>query len=251
MKDGFDVIIPARLASTRLPRKLLQDIGGKPLIRHAWESAQGSGAASVTIATDSTEIRDAVAGFCSCTEMTSSSHSSGTERIAEVVLKRGLPAGRIIVNVQGDEYGLPPALIDQVAALLADDPGADMATLCEPIRDDGEWRDPNVVKVVFSGDGLALEFSRAPIPRSVSQFRPGCAFRHIGIYAYRAGFLLDYAALPPVEAERSERLEQLRALHHGRRIRVAQACAAAGIGVDSLADLERARRLEQGRRREE
>jgi 3-deoxy-manno-octulosonate cytidylyltransferase (CMP-KDO synthetase) len=201
----------------------------------------------VTIATDAAEIRDAVAGFCSLTEITSGSHSSGTERIAEVVLKRGLPVDRIIVNVQGDEYGLPPALIDQVALLLAEDPGADMATLCEPIRDESEWRDPNVVKVVFSTGGRALEFSRMPIPRSVARFAPGCAYRHIGLYAYRSGFLREITGLPPTDAEKAERLEQLRALHHGYNIRVAQACAPAGIGVDSPTDLERARRLEQAR----
>jgi 3-deoxy-manno-octulosonate cytidylyltransferase (CMP-KDO synthetase) len=248
VKEGFDVVIPARLASTRLPGKLLLDIGGKPLIRHAWESAEGSEAASVTIATDAAEIRDAVAAFCPRTEMTSGSHTSGTERIAEVVRKRGLPPDRIVVNVQGDEYGLPSALIDQVAALLSEDRDADMATLCEPIRDEPEWRDPNVVKVVFSTDGRALEFSRSPIPLSVPRFTPGCAFRHIGIYAYRAGFLLDYAALSPTEAEKSERLEQLRALDHGHRIRVAQACARVGVEINSPADLESARRLAAGQR---
>lgn len=247
MKHEFDVVIPARLDSTRLPGKPLLDIGGKPLLRHAWESAERSGAASVTIATDAAQVRDAAAEFCRLTEMTSGSHASGTDRIAEVVRRRAVPADRIIVNVQGDEYGLPEALIVQVAALLNEDPAAAMATLCEPIRDEAEWRDPNIVKVVFAADGRALYFSRAPIPWASPGTVPGCAFRHIGIYAYRAGFLLAYTQLPPPELEKTEKLEQLRALHHGFRIRVAKACAPAGIGVDSPADLDRARRLEADR----
>lgn len=245
MKPEFDVLIPARLESTRLPGKPLLEIGGKPLIRHAWESAELSGAASVTIATDATSVRDAAARFCPNLEMTSASHSSGTDRIAEVVRRRGLPDDRIIVNVQGDEYGLPPQVVDQVAALLAGDGEAAMATLCEPIRNEAEWRDPNVVKVVCTPDGLAQDFSRVPDP--AARFAPDRVFRHIGIYAYRAGFLLRFTQLPPTARERTERLEQLRALENGYRIRVAVACAPAGIGVDSPADLERARRLEQAR----
>ena len=239
----FTVIIPARYNSTRLPGKLLQDIGGWPLIRHAYEAAIGSRATSVIIATDSPSVLKVAEQFCDQVEMTSPTHASGTDRVAEVVQKRGIPADRIIVNVQGDEYALPPALIDQVAGLLAGDRLAVMATLCEPIHNEKEWLDPNVVKVVFGPDGAALEFSRRPIPHSAPGFVAGRAFRHIGIYAYRAGFLTEFTRLPSPEPERTERLEQLRALHQGCRIRVAQACAPAGIGIDTPADLERARRL--------
>jgi 3-deoxy-manno-octulosonate cytidylyltransferase (CMP-KDO synthetase) len=242
VKPDFTVVIPARHASTRLPGKPLQEVGGKPLLRHAYEASAASSASTTIIATDDARIRDACLKFCQEVEMTSVAHESGTDRIAEVVRRRGFQADRIVVNVQGDEYGLPPALIDQVAGLLADDAGAVMATLCEPLRGESEWRDPNVVKVVATAGGQALYFSRAPIPWSPGQL-PRCAFRHIGLYAYRAGFLLEFAQLAQPEIEKTERLEQIRALHYGYRIRVEQACAPAGIGVDSPRDLEHARRL--------
>jgi len=248
VKPDFTVIIPARYASTRLPGKPLQDIGGRPLLRHAYEAAAASNATVVIIATDDAGIQEASRTFCPHVEMTSGAHGSGTDRIAEVALRLAIAADRIIVNVQGDEYALPPALIDQVVALLDEDREAVMATLCEPIHDDGEWRDPNVVKVVFGADGGALYFSRAPVPWAAPGGVPGCAFRHIGIYAYRAGFLLEYTRLPPPATEVTEKLEQLRALHHGCRIRVAQACVRAGIEVNSQSDLERARRHAAGQR---
>lgn len=247
MKPEFDVVIPARLDSTRLPGKPLLEIGGKPLIRHAYDAAERSGAASVTIATDAPSVQAVAEKFCRHIEMTSSAHASGTDRIAEVVRRRRIPPDRIIVNVQGDEYGLPETLIVQVAELLANDSRAAMATLCEPIQSESDWRDPNVVKVVFAGDGGALYFSRSPIPWAATGNAPGCGFRHIGIYAYRAGFLLEYTQLAPPALELTEKLEQLRALHHGFRIKVAPARAPAGIGVDSPADLERARELAAGR----
>lgn len=245
MSSAFTVIIPARLASTRLPGKPLLDIGGKPLIRHAWEAARASGAARVLIATDDPRIEHAALGFGAEAMITDAGHASGTDRLAEVVRRLELPVDAVVINVQGDEFGLPPALIRQLAALLAADEDEMMATLCEPITREEDYLDPNVVKVVCSARGHALYFSRAPLPWAAAG-TPGSALRHIGLYAYRAGFLLQYSALAPCELERSERLEQLRALYHGYRIRIAVAEEAAGLGVDTSQDLERARRIAAG-----
>ena len=247
MKPEFIVVIPARYASTRLPGKPLEEIGGKPLVQHAYEAARGSRASLVIIATDDNRIQQACAAFCKEVELTSSTVASGTDRIAEVVRRRRIPEDRIVVNVQGDEYALPPTLIDQVADLLAADPTAVMATLCEPIRREADWRDSDIVKVVVTADGHALYFSRAPIPWAEPGPASGCTFRHIGLYAYRTGFLLEYAGLAPPGLETAERLEQVRALHHGYRIRVAIACAEAGIGIDSRKDLDQARMQETRR----
>ena len=249
---SFTVIIPARYASTRLPAKPLVDIGGKPMIQHVWERAVESGAVRTLIATDDLRIKSACEAFGAEAEMTDSSRRSGTERIAELAARRGLEDEAVVVNVQGDEPFIPSSLICQVAENLtrhAD--AADAATLCEPIEDGEAVFDPDVVKVVFDEAGFALYFSRAPIPWDRDSFAkppvnvvtPHRYFRHIGIYAYRAGYLQTYVSLPASDAEQVERLEQLRILHHGGRIHVAEAADKPGPGVDSQADLDRLRGL--------
>lgn len=251
MTVPFKVYIPARYASTRLPGKLLIRIDGKPLLQHVFEAAARSGAQEVVIATDDARIEEAAAGFGAAVVTTGAGHESGTERLGEAVIARGEPEDLVIVNVQGDEFGIPPEQIDQVAALLQGDREAAMATLCEAIADEADFRNPNIVKVVSDRRGHALYFSRAPIPDQHPDATGTAAFscrpyRHIGIYAYRAGFLGHYADLPPCELEKSERLEQLRALYNGYAIRVAEACVSGGLEVNTEADLERARRAVSG-----
>ena len=243
----FTVVIPARLASTRLPEKVLLDIGGKPMVRHVYERACESGAQRVIVAVDDERVAAAVATAETCP--TSAAHRCGTERIAEVVNRLALPDDAIVVNVQADEPLLPPALIRQVAANLAAHPEADVATLCEPIISVDSVFDPNVVKVVRDGADNALYFSRAPIPwRRVAfprreDWRPGKHFRHLGLYAYRAGYVQRYVRFPPSELEAVESLEQLRVLAHGGRIHVGVAVAAPGPGVDTGEDLVKVRAL--------
>lgn len=248
----FTVIIPARYSSTRLPGKLLKIIGGKPMIQYVWESAVKSGAERVLVATDDARIRSACELFGAETALTAESHRSGTERIAELVKRLGFDQQAIIVNVQGDEPLMPPSLIAQVAENLhATNGDADVATLCGRISDAAAVFDPSVVKVVFDKNGYAIYFSRAPIPWDRDRFAADQRkvdlstpyHRHIGIYAYRAGYLSVYVNLPESAAELSERLEQLRVLHHGGRIHVAEACARPGPGIDTPADLEKVRKL--------
>ena len=248
--ECFIAVIPARLASTRLPEKVLLDVAGKPMVRHVYERACESGAQRVIVAVDDERVADAVAGAEVC--RTSAAHRSGTERIAEVVERMAIAPEAIIVNVQADEPLLPPKLIRQVAANLASRPAADVATLCEPITSADEVFDPNVVKVVRDDAHLALYFSRAPIPwpRAGSPrrepWRAGEHFRHLGLYAYRARFVRDYVKLPPAALEVTESLEQLRVLAHGGRIHVDTAAAPPGPGVDTEADLARVRALAGG-----
>ncbi len=247
----FKVIIPARYASSRLPGKPLCEIAGKLLVQHVWERAQESGAAAVIIATDDERVKFAVQGFGAQVCMTSSAHRSGTDRIVEVLERLGERDDAIIVNLQGDEPQLPGELIGQVASLLQMSEGAAVATLCEPILASAELLDPNVVKVVLDGRGFALYFSRAPIPwdrEELGLSQPAkplslgaTYYRHIGLYAYRTRVLRQFAKLGPCPLEAAERLEQLRFLYHGYRIRVAQASRAAGVGVDTPQDLERMR----------
>lgn len=254
MPHAFTVVIPARFASTRLPGKPLQDIAGKPMIRHVWEQARKSAAERVVIATDDARIVDACKGFGADVLLTAVDHNSGTDRLAEVARQLGLPGDAIVVNVQGDEPLIPPALIDQVAANLAAHPEAGIATLAEPISEAADLFNPNVVKVVPDRNGLALTFSRAPLPwardafaNDRSRLPPGVDYRrHIGIYAYRAGFLQDFVAWGPCWLEDGECLEQLRALWNGVRIHVADACQTPAAGVDTTEDLERVRRILQG-----
>lgn len=245
--ERFTVIIPARLASTRLPQKVLLDIAGKPMVRHVYERACESGAERVIVAVDDERVAGAVPGAETC--RTSPEHRSGTERIAEVLERLAIAPQSVIVNVQADEPLLPPELIRQIAANLAARPAADVATLCEPIATVDEVFDPNVVKVVRDRTGFALYFSRAPIAWRRDAFpgrdgwRAGEHFRHLGLYAYRAGYVRRYVRLAPDPNEIMESLEQLRVLAHGGRIHVDVATATPGPGVDTEADLARVRRI--------
>ena len=241
MSTSFTIIIPARYASTRLPGKPLLDIKGKPLLQHVYEAASATTAKHIYIATDDQRIAEAAAGFGAEAVMTSEQHESGTDRLAEVVRLKDIPDDEIVVNVQGDEYGLPAALIEQVAKALQEHSAASIATLCEPINTEPEYRDPNIVKVVFDQKQYALYFSRSPLPANRSGGLPGCAYRHIGLYAYRAGYLCQFAGWPPGLLEQSEALEQLRVLEHGDRIYVDIAVTETGMGIDTKDDLERAR----------
>lgn len=251
MSTAFTVVIPARYASSRLPGKPLQDIVGKPMVQHVWEQACKSGAQRVVVATDDMRIVEACRGFGAEVLMTRIEHNSGTDRLAEVATALGLAPDAIVVNVQGDEPLIPPAIIDQVAANLAANPQAAIATLAEPIEEVAALFNPNVVKVVSDRAGLALTFSRAPLPWARDAFAVDRTQlpanvpyrRHIGIYAYRAQFLHDFVAWGPCWLEDSECLEQLRALWHGVRIHVADALQAPPAGVDTQEDLDRVRRL--------
>ena len=247
---AFTVVIPARMRSTRLAGKMLADVAGKPLVAWVAERARSSGATEVVIATDHPDIERAVRalGWRAC--MTSPEHPSGTDRLAEAVAALGYGPDEIVVNVQGDEPLIDPGLIRVVAQELARHPDADIATAAHPIDSADAFFDPNVVKVVRDARGMALYFSRAPIPYARDAFAHSrlelpeglAALRHIGIYAYRVRFLREYATLEPTGAERFEALEQLRALGHGRRIAVALWDAPLEAGVDTQADLDRVRR---------
>lgn len=251
MNRVFTVVIPARYASSRLPGKPLQDIAGKPMIQHVWEQARKSSAQQVVVATDDARIVEACRSFGAQVLLTRLDHNSGTDRLAEVAAALGLAPDAIVVNVQGDEPLIPPAIIDQVAANLAANPQAAIATLAEPIDEVEALFNPNVVKVVSDRNGLALTFSRAPLPWARNAFAVSREQlpadvpyrRHIGIYAYRAQFLHDFVAWGPCWLEDTECLEQLRALWHGVRIHVADALQAPPAGVDTQDDLERVRRL--------
>lgn len=251
MQQPFYVVIPARYASSRFPGKPLQDIAGQPMIQRVWQQAQKSAAQHLVIATDDQRIFDACKAFGAQVVMTRDDHESGTDRLAEVATIMGWPADAIVVNVQGDEPLIPPAVIDQVAVNLAAHPEAAMATLAEPIEDMPTLMNNNVVKVLSDCNGLALTFSRAPLPWARDAFvaQPdelptGVPFRrHIGIYAYRAGFLQRFVEWGPCWLEQTECLEQLRALWHGEQIHVADAVETPPHGVDTPEDLERIREL--------
>jgi 3-deoxy-manno-octulosonate cytidylyltransferase (CMP-KDO synthetase) len=247
----FSVVIPARYASTRLPGKMLADIGGKPMVVRVAEKARASGATEVVIATDHRDIAQAAEKHGFTAAMTRADHASGTDRIAEVAAQRRYPGEQIVVNVQGDEPLLEPELIRSVAQQLAAHPDAAIATACCPLSDAAQLVNPNIVKVVLDKNGCALYFSRATIPyardafaHGITRIPPGLpVYRHIGIYAYRTAFLAGYAQLAPAPLEVFEALEQLRALWHGHRISVAITAAAPHAGVDTAEDLERARAL--------
>ncbi len=233
-------VIPARYHSTRLPGKALADIGGHPMIEHVYRRASAARTiASVIVATDDGRIARAVRAFGGDVRMTSAAHQSGTDRLAEVATHLTCD---LVVNVQGDEPLLEPAMIDEAVSAFHGDPQLMMSTLRRRIDDPAERDDPNVTKVVVDGEGYALYFSRAPIPyvREGSPAAP--AWRHVGLYVYRRECLLRLARLEPTALERSEALEQLRALEHGIRIKALET-AYDSIGVDTPADLERVRRL--------
>jgi 3-deoxy-manno-octulosonate cytidylyltransferase (CMP-KDO synthetase) len=244
---SFVVIIPARYASTRLPGKPLVDINGKPMVVHVLERARESGAERVIVATDNEEVREAVQAVGGEVCMTRADHQSGTERLAEVVEKCGFSDETVIVNVQGDEPMIPPAIIRQVADNLAARRDVGMATLAVPIESAEEAFNPNAVKVVMDAQGYALYFSRATIPWDRDRFAAsretiGDSFlRHIGIYGYRAGFIRRYVSWQTSPLEQIEMLEQLRVLWYGERIHVDVASVVPGTGVDTPEDLERVR----------
>lgn len=247
---SFTVIIPARYASSRLPRKPLADIAGKPMIQHVWEKAQQAGANRVIIATDHEEIEQVAKTFGAEVCMTSTEHNSGTERLAEVIEKMAIADDEIIVNVQGDEPLIPPVIIQQVAQNLSENQ-VNMATLAVKLETKEELFNPNCVKVVTDQKGIALYFSRAAIPFARDYFADcNDAFvasqpylRHIGIYAYRAKFVNQYIRWQPTVLEKLESLEQLRALWYGEKIHVELAKEAPQVGVDTLEDLERVRKI--------
>jgi 3-deoxy-manno-octulosonate cytidylyltransferase (CMP-KDO synthetase) len=245
---AFTVVIPARYQSTRLPGKPLADIAGKPMIQWVYEQARQAGAERVIVATDDTRIEAAVKAFGGVVCMTSPDHQSGTERLAEVVEKMNIADDHIVVNVQGDEPLIPPAIIRQVADNLAAST-APMATLGVEISDEAEVFNPNAVKVVTDKDGYALYFSRATIPWDRDNFADEGKtisqplLRHIGIYAYRAGFINTYIHWQPSALEKIESLEQLRVLSYGEKIHVEVAKEAPAAGVDTPEDLDAVRTL--------
>ncbi|EGR3148668.1 3-deoxy-manno-octulosonate cytidylyltransferase [Vibrio parahaemolyticus] len=245
---SFTVVIPARYSSSRLPGKPLADIGGKPMVQWVYEQAMQAGADDVIIATDDERVSAAVEQFGGKVCMTSPNHKSGTERLAEVVDKMAIPADHIIVNVQGDEPLVPPVIIRQVADNLAAS-DAPMATLAVEIESEDEVFNPNAVKVVADERGYAMYFSRATIPWDRDNFAKqdkaivNPLMRHIGIYAYRAGFINTYVNWAPSALEQIERLEQLRVLWYGEKIHVAVAKEAPAAGVDTPEDLEAVRAI--------
>lgn len=247
---SFTVLIPARLASTRLPRKPLADIGGLPMIVRVARQAALSGAQRVVVAGDDAEIVTACEAHGVAALLTRRDHASGSDRLAEACEILGLDGDDVVVNVQGDEPLIDPQLIREAARQLVLHDDAVMATLAHPIHDHADFINPNVVKVVTDESGYALYFSRAPIPWPRDAFASQQAMphelgalRHIGLYAYRAGFLRTYAGLASSPLERFEMLEQLRVLWHGYRISLGISPTAPAPGVDTPEDLERVRRL--------
>lgn len=253
----FHVIVPARLQSSRLPGKPLADISGVPMVVRVARRAASSQATTVTVAADDARIIEACERFGVAAIMTRADHANGSDRLAEACDHLGLPEDAVVVNVQGDEPLIAPSLIDACAALLVSHPECAMGTAAHPIDEPAEFANPNVVKVVCDALGRALYFSRAPIPwwRDGYLHSPlGSApvpapesgprpLRHIGIYAYRAGFLRRFPTLSPAPLERLESLEQLRVLWHGEHIAVHISEDRPGPGVDTLADLERVRAI--------
>lgn len=261
---NYVVVIPARFGSSRLPGKPLADIAGAPMVVHVMRRCATSSAERVLVATDDQRVADAVTRAGGEVVMTRADHVSGTDRLQEVATTLNLPDDAIIVNVQGDEPLIPQDVIAQVASNLAAHPDCGMATLCEPIRSRRDLFNPNIVKAVFDNAGIALYFSRAPIPWHRDAFAQlgasqdkrfdapndalpeGNWWRHIGIYAYRVKFLHQFVQWPAAELETTEALEQLRAMANGVRIHIAPACADVPGGVDTDADLQRVREILAG-----
>lgn len=247
---SFTVLVPARLQSTRLPRKPLADIGGLPMIVRVARRAALSGAQQVVVAADDAEIVAACRAHDVACVLTRTDHPTGSDRLAEACTLLGLQPDEIVVNVQGDEPLIDPALVDACAALLQSQPDCPMSTAAHAIDGVDELRNPNVVKVVLDGANRALYFSRAPIPwwrdgyaSGIETLSSPAPLRHIGLYGYRVGFLRDFPKLPPCPLEQTESLEQLRVLWHGHRIAVHVSAVRPGPGVDTPEDLARARAL--------
>ena len=243
-QTSFIAVIPARLASTRLPNKPLADIAGKPMVVRVAERALQSGASRVVVAVDDPSIFEACKAYQLEVMLTSNQHPTGTDRLSEVVTKLELGDHEIIVNVQGDEPLIPPNLIAQVAQTLTNHPQADIATAALAIHDLTEVNNPNVVKVAMDKNLKALYFSRSAIPysRDPQKYQAQC-YRHIGMYAYKAGFLKKFSQLAPAPIEEAESLEQLRAMWYGYTIQVFVTDAAPPPGVDTAEDLERVRAI--------
>ena len=241
----YHIIIPARIESARLPGKPLLDIAGKPMIQHVYERAMEAGATSVTVATDSLRVEEVVREFGGNACLTNDLHVSGTDRLAEAAQIIGLSDDDLVVNLQGDEPLMPATLIARVADTLKNDKQAVVATACVSIQNPEQINDPNVVKVVTDQNGHALYFSRAAIPflRDAASELEHRVFRHIGIYAYRCGFLTEFTQLPPSSLEQVEALEQLRVLWYGGKIAVLETSDDPGHGVDTPDDLQRVRDL--------
>lgn len=252
----FHIIIPARLNATRLPRKMLLDLKGKPLIQRTYERALLCGANSVTIATDDVEIEDVAKGFGAAVCMTNKDHPTGTDRLAETVQLLGLNPDDVVVNIQGDEPLIPPFAVHLAVRAMEEHPSACTTTLCTPIRDREYLQDPNVVKVVFDKFGFALYFSRSQIPYNMNANNSNVAFdstkekdidalhyRHLGLYAYRVRTLQQYGSFESSPLEKLERLEQLRILWQGEKIHVSIIDDPLPPGVDTIADLEAARKM--------
>ncbi len=248
----FHIIIPARYASTRLPGKPLRQLAGKAILQHVYEQANKSQAKSVIIATDNELIKQAAESFGASVCMTSTEHTSGTERLAEVIDIKGFDENDIILNLQGDEPMMPSVCLDQVAALLVEHTDCKMASLCDPVTSAEDLFDPNVVKVVLDKRKHAIYFSRAPLPWHREAFAQNTKvlpsesdlyYRHIGLYAYRAGFIKTYLKLTPSPIEKVESLEQLRVLWHGEKIAMDIAQESPGAGIDTEEDLKKAEAL--------
>ena len=249
---AFVVLVPARLASTRLPRKALADIGGVPMIVRVAQRAAASNASRVVVAADDAEIVAACTGHGVAALLTSPAHATGSDRIAEASETLGLGDDEIVINVQGDEPLIEPTLIDACARLLAERSECVMSTVAHAIDNRADFENPNIVKVVLDARGHALYFSRAPIPwprddtASASVGEATVPLRHVGLYAYRVGFLRRFPRLEHSPLEDTERLEQLRVLWHGDRIAVHVSALAPGVGVDTAEDLAQARRIVAG-----
>ena len=247
-RPDYVIVIPARYESVRLPGKILRDINGRTLLEHVWRRARASAAKHVIIATDDQRIMAAAASFGAEAVMTSARHQSGSDRIAETAAFMAWDADQLIVNLQGDEPEMPPECLDQVAGLLASDGTAAAATLYWPCESSEEVLDPNIVKVVVNGQGDALFFSRSPIPYPRCEDSVEAAlqagtqwFRHMGLYCFRRSTLEVFTSTPPTPLEQGEKLEQLRILESGGRIRISRACSRIPTGVDTEADLSRVR----------
>jgi len=243
----FHVVIPARFAATRLPGKPLLSIEGKSLLQWVWECARDSGATSVTVATDDERIQAAARAFGADCELTSNACESGTDRVAELVRRLGFANSDVVLNLQGDEPLTPPALLFDLAHVLLTNPTVEIATAIAPIGSLQEFRDPNIVKALRARDGRALYFSRAPVPWPRDDVLNGSpmsfkgAWRHIGVYGYRVTSLLKFSSWLPTVLEKTEKLEQLRALENGMLVHLLTLAESPPAGVDTLEDLQRVR----------